>query len=145
MHNKILSELNAQCPVKTFKRRILRPPYLTDDLLEQIKDRDYFYKKAKRHGNEDDWEIAKYLRNLTNKNIRKAKSEYIIEQLNSCGKDNSKFWRVIRSVFPSKQREKLNIRLKKEKVEISPDKVADFINDFFINVGNAAPNLTTSG
>ena len=47
VHNKILSEGDAQCPTKSFTRRILRPPYLTDSLLDQIKDRDYFYKKNK--------------------------------------------------------------------------------------------------
>ena len=126
-----------------FRRRILRPPFITDGLLEQMKDRD-FYKKAKKHGNDNEWEIAKYLRNQTNTNIRKAKSEYILSQLELCKEDNSKFWRVIKSVFPSKQRGKANIRLKKNQKEIPPGEVADYINYFFINVGNAAaaaPNM----
>ena len=138
MHNRIFSELNTQCPLRKFRRRILRPPFITDGLLEQMKDRDYFYKKAKKHGNDNDWEIAKYLRNQTNTNIRKAKSEYVLSQLELCKEDNSKFWRVIKSVFPSKQRGKANIRLKKNQKEIPLGEVADYINDFFINVGNAA-------
>ena len=42
---------------------------MADELIEQIKDRDYFYRKAKLGENEDSWNIVKYLRNLTNSNI----------------------------------------------------------------------------
>ena len=50
---------------------------MTSELIEQIKDRDYFYKKAKLSGNKDHWNIAKYLRNVTNSNIRKAKRDFV--------------------------------------------------------------------
>ena len=144
MHDKIRSELDAQCPLKQFRKRIVRPPYLTDSLLEQIKDRDYYYKKAKKHGIDNDWEIAKYLRNQTNKNIRKAKAEYVINQLELCKEDSSRFWRTINSVFPSKLHEKVNIKLNKDKEEVPSEDTADYINDFFINVGNPITTNTHS-
>ena len=51
---------------------------MTGDLIEQIKDRDYLYKKAKKTGDADSWNIAKYLRNLTNSNIRLAKRDFVL-------------------------------------------------------------------
>ena len=123
--------------MKTLRQGIAKTMFLTDDLLEQIRDKDYFYKKAKKYGNIDDWNIAKYLRNQTNKNIRKAKSEYITNQLQACHGDSAKFWRTIKRVFPSsKQKDTRQIRLKEKGEQIHPDKVADYINQFFLNVGN---------
>ena len=94
--------------------RVIRPPYISAELFEQMKNRDYFYKKAKSGGNEDDWLIAKHLRNQTNKNIRKAKSAYIADQLDNHKNDSAKFWRVIKGVFPSgSQKVTSQIKLKK--------------------------------
>ena len=125
MHNRILLELDAQCPLTNFRKRIVRLPYITDNLLEQMRDRDYFDRKAKSRGNEDDWEIAKYLRNQTKSNIRKAKSEYVLGQLDLYKEDS-----VIKSVFPPKQCEKANIRPKKNQQEVPSDEVADYIMSF---------------
>ena len=49
--------------------------------MEQIQDRDYFYKRAKQSGDEDAWNIAKHLRNVTNANIRKAKRDFVLNEL----------------------------------------------------------------
>ena len=77
------------CPIRTYKIKNYWPDWMTDELIEQIKDRDYFYHKAKASGDEDDWNIAKHLRDLTNANIRGSKREFILEQLKK-NEDNSK-------------------------------------------------------
>ena len=148
MYNKITDEANAQCPLKKFRHKIVKPPYITNDLLNQIKDRDYFYRKAKKHHREDDWNIAKHLRNQTNKNIRKAKAHYTISQLDACQNNNSKFWRLIKETFPNKNQKTRNrIILKDDNSPIKEPDTAEFINQFFINVGNKKaqqPSKTTA-
>ena len=74
---KITDILDVMCPIRTFHIKNYRPDWMTEWLIEQIKDRDYFYKKAKKKGNQDDWNIAKYLRNVTNANIRGAKRDFV--------------------------------------------------------------------
>ena len=81
MHRIIVGEADKQCPIRTYKIRYTKPPCLTNEIIEQMKDRDYFYVKAKRTGNEDDWNKAKFHKNQTNFNVRKAKADYIKEQL----------------------------------------------------------------
>ena len=71
----ITAEADKQCPVKHFKIRNSKPCWLTNELIEQMRYRDYFYRKAKKLNNEDDWNIAKFHRNQVNFNIRKAKAE----------------------------------------------------------------------
>ena len=145
-------EADKQCPLRNFRINSLKPDYITNELIEQMKDRDYFYRKAKRTKHEDDWRIAQRLRNQTNSNIRAAKADYIIEKLNEHEGDSPKFWRTIKSVFPSKKGSKRQniIKLKDRGIEIPHDDTADFINNYFLNIGKLnipippapAPSLT---
>ena len=45
--NQITPILDKMCPLRSFSIKNYRPAWVTDELIEQIKDRDYFYKKAK--------------------------------------------------------------------------------------------------
>ena len=78
----IKEDLDMHCPIREFNIRNYKPEWVTPALLEQIRDRDYFYKKAKQNKSEDDWNIAKHLRNLANRNITKAKADFVINKLN---------------------------------------------------------------
>ena len=145
MQNIITKEADKMCPVKTFKIRNSKPCWLTNELIEQMKDRDYFYRKAKRTNNEDDWNIAKFHRNGVNFNIRKAKAEYIKEQLKNNEGNSSEFWRTIKNVMPNKKGSKINskILLQDENDDNIPDtKIADYMNNFFANIGS---NVTNNG
>ena len=137
-------ELDKFCPVKTTRIKRYIPGWIDDNLINQIRDRDYFYAKAIKTKNEDDWNIAKHLRNVVNSNIRQAKANFVIKNLNDNAKDSSKFWRQIIEVFPgSKQkskRTKIHLVDNATSTLISESDTADYINIFFINVGNP-PNL----
>ena len=135
--NKITPILDDMCPVRTFHIKNYKPDWMTNELIEQIKDRDYFFKQAKKTGDEDYWNIAKYLRNVTNSNIRRAKREFVLDELNN-GNDAKKFWKTIREVVPSsKTSSKQDIMLKNKGEKVERGKVAPFINDFFINIGKS--------
>ena len=134
--SKLTPTLDDMCPIRTFEIKNYRPSWITDELSEQIKDRDYFYKKSKADNEEDSWNIARHLRNVTNSNIRSAKKEFVIEELNNCNTDCKKFWHTIRSVIPgNKGSSWQDILLKKDGEKVEKKEVAQHINDFFINIG----------
>ena len=134
---KITMILDTMCPKRNFRIKNYRPDWMTNELIEQIKDRDYFYFKAKKTGDSDYWNIAKYMRNMTNSNIRQAKKEFILDELRAHQDDAKKFWKVIQKVVPSgKKAGKGDILLKKEGIYLEKGEVAHYINDYFINVGN---------
>ena len=129
--------LDAMCPVRKFRIKNYRPDWMTSELIEQIKDRDYFYHKAKMTGEKDYWNIAKYLRNVTNSRIRQAKREFVLAELKEHQNDAKKFWKTIKEVVPSgKKAARGDILLKNEGAYLDKEEVAHFINDYFINVGN---------
>ena len=134
--NQVTPIIDKMCPLRLFQIKNYRPDWVTPELLEQIKDRDYFYGKAKSTGSEDDWNIAKHLRNITNSNIRHARREFILSELNEHKSDQKKFWKTIRSVIPDeKGSSKQDILLKSDKGKVPKEEVASYINDFFINIG----------
>ena len=134
--NRVEQVLDEMCPLKTFHIKNYRPDWMTDELIEQIKDRDYFYRKAKSTGDEDAWNIAKYLRNTTNSNIRQAKRDFVLDELRQNERNPKKFWKVIRDVIPAdKSSTHLDILLKDAGSKIDKGKVAHFINEYFVNVG----------
>ena len=145
LHAAILGILDQMCPIKSFRIKNYRPDWLTKELIEQIKDRDYFYRKAKQKGDLDSWNIAKYLRNITNSNIRQAKRDYILEQLDSNEHNAKKFWKVIRKVVPSgKLPSNHEILLKNANQKLDRTEVAHYINNYFINVGNPPNSVNPS-
>ena len=133
----IVDDLNRNCPVRTSRFKNHRPEWINNNLIEQIRDRDYFYQKAKNTKDQDDWNIAKLLRNSTNRNIRRAKADFILDKLDLYKGDSACFWKMISRVFPGKNKAKQNkILLKLNDIEVKEENTADFINEFFINVGN---------
>ena len=133
----ITKELDRQCPINNFSFNKAKPIYIHKDIMEQIKNRNYFYRKAKLTHNEDDWKIAKFLRNQTNSNIRKARAETIQNELENSKNDSSRFWRQINQIFPKKSDKKhSDIRLTDNGVCVEQNNTAQYINEFFVNVGN---------
>ena len=53
---KIRSVLNQMCPIKTIRINKVTENWITNEILEQIHDKDYFLRKAKERDNEDDLE-----------------------------------------------------------------------------------------
>ena len=135
--DKVVPVIDSMCPLRSFSITNYRPDWMTNELIEQIKDRDYFYKKAKKKGGADSWNIARHLRNVTNANIRQAKRDFILEKLEVNQNNAKKFWKVIREVVPTdKGAKSADILLKDKGVYINKEEVSHFINDYFINIGN---------
>ena len=136
---KITPVLNEMCPIRKFKIKNYRPEWITLELIEQLKDHDYFFRKAKKENCEDAWNIAKHLRNVTNANLRRAKREFILSELDGCDTDYKKFWNTIKSVIPSNKGDaRQEIMLKDKGDKLDRGEVAHYINDYFINVGKIA-------
>ena len=86
------------------------------------------------------WTQAKRIRNICTNRLRKAKADYVRSNLDNNQNNPKKFWKHIQDVFPTKSKSNRNIVLTDldTNKEIDSDKVADYINDFFTNIG---PNL----
>ena len=134
----IVVEADKISPIRKFQIKKSKPCWLTNELIEQMKDRDYFFRKAKKFSNEDDWNIAKFHRNQVNFNVRRAKADFIKDQLRNNYGNSTRFWRSIKQIMPNKKgaNKNSNISLTNDDDEpIEGQYIAEYMNEFFASLG----------
>lgn len=73
LYGVILEFANKHCPFRQFTSKRELPEWLTNEILEFLKERDHKYKVAKRSADPHDWSVLKKLRNKCNCLIANAK------------------------------------------------------------------------
>ena len=132
--------LDRTCPIKSFRVKEARDPWVTNELLEEIKDKDHTIRVAKRTGKEEDWNEARHIRNRVGRLVEQTKAEFIKEQQAELEGDPKKFWRLIKTIVPGKKAKLGKISLV-EKTDSGSTRIvedsdtADFINEFFSGIG----------
>ena len=138
----ILNCIDPICPQKSFKVRCSEKPWFTNELLEQIKDKDRALKKAKKTGKGEHWKIARRLRNDCLREVRKAKSNFIQNELNINWNDSKKFWQHINTILP-KNSDSSTIKLMDNDKPIHENDIPNFINNYFSNIGSKLAETMT--
>ena len=134
----IENTINPMCPLRERKVKEKGEVWLTNEILELIFDKNKAWKIAKKSNKPEDMELAKSLRNQTLSVIRKAKANFVQEELN--GENTAKkFWERINYVMPNSAR-KINFNLVEQPTQspITLQDTAEYINNFFADIG---PNL----
>ena len=130
--------IDQMCPLKTFKIKQVKEPWITAPLIELIKDKDKAIKIAKKRKDDPQlWITAKRLRNNCTNRLRKARADFIKENLENNMGNSKKFWRNIQEVLPkNKNSTKDTFMLSDEDIGIIPDMdTANYINNFFAKIG----------
>ena len=136
MKTNIEGIIDIMCPMKIFRINQIKQPWITPPLIELIKDKDKILKKAKKKKTDENlWNQAK--RNMCTNRLRKAKADYVKSNLNNNQNNPKKFWKNIQEIFPQKSKNNKNIILTDMDTDqtFESEKVADYINDFFTNIG----------
>ena len=81
MYTRIDSVVNKLCPMKDFKFAKAKPKWMSDDLIELMKNRDASLKQYLKTRKEDDKKEMRRMRNMVNIAIRNARNEYVKNQL----------------------------------------------------------------
>ena len=146
MCNKIISIADQMCPLKSYKVAQAKDPWITNEVLEMIKDKDRLLRKAKKHKLAADWENAKLARNNTNAVIQQAKTNFIRENLNEHHDDSKKFWQNIYTILPSSKatlNPKISLRDPNGNFMNNDKDIAMKMNEHFTNIGpSLAANLS---
>ena len=137
LEEAIRNVLDAMCPLKDFRVKEIREPWITDEILEEINDKDHLLKIAKATGNEEDWKVAKVERNRVGKMLRNAKAEFVKEQQRELSGDPRKFWKSVSTIVPGKKQHQGSINLVDHSTgkELSREEVPNHINQFFSSIG----------
>ena len=137
MQGVILRLINPMCPVKTFKVFKARNPWITNEALEAIRDKDCLLNRAKKTGKEEDWTRARQSRNTVGRDIKLLRIDFLKTQQETHKADPKKFWKTLASIVPGKKKFSGDIWLKDKSTgaRIEQSETAETMNSFFTNIG----------
>ena len=99
--NIIRNHIDIMCPLKHFRVKQQKEQWITNELLELIKDKDTLLKHARKRKDKQLWIKATRYRNHCVKRLRDAKADFIKHNLDNNMGDQKKFWKNIQDVLPS--------------------------------------------
>ena len=85
-------------------------PWLNNDVKSLMNARDKLLQKSRCMKANSDISRYKSKRNEVNAAVRKAKSTYYKNLLNENSTDANKFWKTLKSIYPTKNRDKTSLR-----------------------------------
>ena len=138
MIDRIKNVIDLLCPVKTFKFSDNKPKWLTNDIILLMRERDRCLRKFTKSKLEQDKISMRKARNLSNLAVKKAKSEYIKEQLETYKNDPKKFWKHIASIIPNKKSivsQNFNNIHDDNNDIITQENLAKHVNYYFSDIG----------
>ena len=127
--------LDTVCPIKTYRSKDSTPAWISHDIITLSKDRDSAWARAKLSGSDEDWALARRLRNWANNSVKAAKADYVRNELNENKNNPKSFWRNIKQVLPDQSSGSINIKNPVSNETLPKNLQAQVINDFFVGIG----------
>ena len=92
--------IDEMCPLRLFKIKQEKKPWISTQLIELIKDKDHALKRAKKLKDPLLWAEAKRLINST-KRLMDARAKHIKDNLDNNVGNQMKFWKNVQDLIPS--------------------------------------------
>ena len=129
--HKVQCCLNELAPLRKIVVKSTTAPYLTPELLEQIKIRKELWRKSAISGLQEDRDEFKRFRNSLRYRLNRAKKDFINSSLEE--EDPKKSWAVIQKLSGLSVKKTDKILLKEdERMLEKPSDVADRLNSYFV-------------
>ena len=135
--NKFAEVANRHAPLRKKRVRHTLSPWLTDDIVKTMRDRDDVKKRASIAKSPQLWDEYRNLRNKVNSMIKQSKKNFISDEIQS--KDPKKIWKGLKHIVPGKTKD-CNVKsiMTETGEKTGSYDVANEMNDYFANIG---PNL----
>ena len=99
-----MSAIDNIAPMKEVRIRQRTQPWITNEILQCIKDRDKAFRVYKKHSSDDNFSNFKELRNKTQTMIYTAKRDYFKENVENENTDSKSLWIALKELgIPSKK------------------------------------------
>ena len=105
------------------------PEWINNDFIKLSKQRDYFYKKAHKTNDPNDWKSAKSLRNKVNNMNKFLKKTDCDKAINGNVNNSKQLWNTIKKLIP---KSKSSVK-SKNGLTTNDKETANQFNEFFIN------------
>lgn len=102
MKNILQSSFNTYAPKIVKRVKGWHCPWLSNDIKNHMNERDKLLRKARKSKRSSDWKRYKQKKNYCTNTIRNAKNNFQKNLINENRHDSTKFWDILKRVFPSK-------------------------------------------
>ena len=136
MRDIIEKHLNIMCPIKFIRVRLDSPPWITQEIVEAINDRNRLFKLARTDNSNEKITNARMQRNRVNILINNSKSAYIKETLDN-NKDNPKrFWRILNDSLLKGNNKPTHVVFNKDNEDFTnTEESCDYMNCYLTDIG----------
>ena len=108
---------------------------INGDYIKLCKDRDYYFSRAHKFNNDNDWKRARQLRNEANKLNRSLKKNYCNKAINENVNNSNKLWSTIKKLIPKNKSSVSSVHTQ-DGFTANDKGTADQFNSFFTSIGD---------
>ena len=119
-------------------------PWLTDNIKDMMRKRDYLHKSAINSKSPQDWQAYKLLRNKVNKQVHQAKESYFKLEIAGNKSNPDSIWKTIKKLLPKKSKLPISTMEVNGELISQPVAIAEHFNDYFVSIGTRLCNLVPS-
>ncbi len=113
-----------------------KSPWITPELTELMRERDYHQKQAHKTNSEYHWQHFRQLRNHVNNQVKLAKSKYFQDSVNSNKDKPSDLWKTLNELTSRNKSGTTPSCIISEEMPITDQKsIASILNEYFTSLG----------
>ncbi|XP_038047487.1 uncharacterized protein LOC119721478 [Patiria miniata] len=137
--NSFMEIVNLHAPLCKKKIRQNACPWITDDIVKLMKERDQIHKAAVKHNCQNLWNEYRCLRNKVTHMMQKQKTDHYCGLIRDNAGNSKKIWSCLKEVTPKQG------RILPSSIEVNgsdcsdSDQIANAFNDYFVT---CAQNVT---
>ena len=132
----IRDEIDVKCPLKDVKIKKQKDPWITNEILELINDKNDLLGETKRSQDTESWENVRAARNVAAALIKDAERNFLTNEIEN-NHDPAKFWKKLHTMFPDKPfHAKVNLVDPVDGCMIDEGAISGYANDFFTSIGS---------
>ena len=126
---------NMHAPIKKARIRGIQAPWITPELRNAMRDRDYHHRKAIKANSEYHWSLYKKTKTSVNKQVKKCKTDYYQELINKDKGNSSALWKTINQITSCKSTSPVTC-IEADGVSYTDSKsIAEVLNNHFPSIG----------
>ena len=136
LSEKLTGILDKMAPLRTIQIRTNYNPFISEETLKMMKERDKLQKIASETKNKDDWKTYKQLRNKVNNRFKDEEYKGKRQALEECGENSAKIWKKVKSILNWCTSGSPNKLFYEGKLQTKSQDIADSQNDYFVGKVN---------
>ena len=142
--NAMLRVIDKHAPVRKTRIKKKESPWISNNVLILIRQRNEQKKKAKQSGASQDWERYKHLRNKVTSCIRHDKKNYVSQTINKSNCQSADIWKSLKCLMPQKCNSvKIPSIMKDDHNVTDKTEIANSFNNHFISIGRKIQERVT--